>query len=346
MKKRISLILILMMLISFGACGQESPKEPEPQLPIEEKIHDANGNEFAKPESVDHISVVTYGGAIQEMAALGQSEKVVSMPEAEPDSMLLKVFPILENAVDVGALENVNVESLLNLEPDVVFGPSQKKQAQLEELGLKTFALYCSRARTETLMDEFRNLGLLFDATETSDKLINYFNEKMTCLEETLSKIPESERKSVYYVKDDITSAMSFDFIHHYFDVAHVDFALGDGNAKEVSVEQVLAMDPDMIMTWNRSGEGYGVILNDERIENLRAVKEKQIIIAPEGVFTWERPSPEILLGYMWMAKTVYPEYTEEIDLKAEAKAFYHDFYNYELSDEEYERFFYSESAK
>ncbi len=43
----------------------------------------------------------------------------------------------------------------------------------------------------------------------------------------------------------------------------------------------------------------------------------------PIGAFWWDRPSPEAPLGFMWMATTLYPEYTKDIDLKKETKEFY-----------------------
>ena len=42
----------------------------------------------------------------------------------------------------------------------------------------------------------------------------------------------------------------------------------------------------------------------------------------------------------MWLAKTLYPEETASIDLKKETIEFYKTFYNYDLSDKEYESFF------
>lgn len=44
--------------------------------------------------------------------------------------------------------------------------------------------------------------------------------------------------------------------------------------------------------------------------------------------------------GFMWLAQTLYPDYTKDIDLKKETKYFFSEFYNYDVSDEEYASFF------
>ncbi|OPY00115.1 MAG: hypothetical protein A4E58_00155 [Syntrophorhabdus sp. PtaB.Bin006] len=58
------------------------------------------------------------------------------------------------------------------------------------------------------------------------------------------------------------------------------------------------------------------------------------------GAFWWDRPSPEAILGIIWLAKTLYPEDMADIDLRKEAMLFYKTFYGYALTDREYETFF------
>jgi iron complex transport system substrate-binding protein len=48
----------------------------------------------------------------------------------------------------------------------------------------------------------------------------------------------------------------------------------------------------------------------------------------------WDTPVPDSLLGIMWLAETLYPEEVN-LDLKDEVMAFYADFYNYRLTDDE-----------
>ena len=106
----------------------------------------------------------------------------------------------------------------------------------------------------------------------------------------------------------------------------------------EIGVEQVMRIDPDIIVT--QQGNGTADILEDPRIQDLKAVKNKAVHECPIGAFWWDRPSPESPLGFMWLAKLLYPDYTREIDLEKEIWEFFREFYRYELTDEEYCSFF------
>ena len=50
-------------------------------------------------------------------------------------------------------------------------------------------------------------------------------------------------------------------------------------------------------------------------------------------------------IGFMWLAKLLYPDYTREIDLEKETREFFREFYRHELTDEEYRSFFGREPA-
>jgi iron complex transport system substrate-binding protein len=71
----------------------------------------------------------------------------------------------------------------------------------------------------------------------------------------------------------------------------------------------------------------------------VRAVRENAVYRCPVGAFWWDRPSPEAILGIMWLAKTLYPSACADVDIKGETDSFFRRFYGYNLSDEEYEAF-------
>ena len=101
-------------------------------------------------------------------------------------------------------------------------------------------------------------------------------------------------------------------------------------------MEQIIGWDPDVIVT-QKAGRTASII-NDERIQDLDVIKNNEVYSFPIGGFWWDRPSPEAPLDLCGWQNTI-PEYTKGIDLKKETKEFYSTFYDYQLSDEEYESF-------
>ena len=69
----------------------------------------------------------------------------------------------------------------------------------------------------------------------------------------------------------------------------------------------------------------------------LKAVKDKKVYGNPKGVFSWDRYGAESALQILWAGTIIQPELFADIDVKAETKAFYKKFMNYELSDGEFE---------
>ena len=53
------------------------------------------------------------------------------------------------------------------------------------------------------------------------------------------------------------------------------------------------------------------------------------------GIYRAYTPSADTPITLLWMAKTIYPELFSDIDVTAEAKAYYKTVYGVELSDEQ-----------
>ena len=85
-------------------------------------------------------------------------------------------------------------------------------------------------------------------------------------------------------------------------------------------------------------------VADNEQLQGINAVENNEIYLCPVGTFWWDRPAPEAILGIIWLAKTLYPEQLADIDLEAMTKSFYRQFYDYELTSEEYEDFISQES--
>lgn len=114
------------------------------------------------------------------------------------------------------------------------------------------------------------------------------------------------------------------------------------GPARQVTLEQLLVWNPDVIVVHNDKGSisPDRSFKANQRMKNVKAVRVNRVHPCPVGAFWWDRPSPEAILGIMWLAKTLYPERMKGLDLKKETVSFYKRFYAYGLSDREYESFF------
>ena len=325
---------------------QEAPKpvdnQPSSSAPQTPKtVTDAAGREVEIPAHLDTVAITCNGGSHHEVAILGAADKVIAMPDASTFPQLLKMIETYDDVEDAGSFDNVNIEEMVTLDPDFIFvGISSKEtNEKLGEMGFPYYTLYIGWANIDTLKQEFLNVGAILGNEEKAQELYDYWTEKIAMVQDTVAKIPDSERKTVYYIsKDNITSANTGTWTWPLIETSGGICTVPSGWNGEIDVETVLSWNPDVIIL--HSGSKTEEIFSDERITKIPAIANNEVYVAPTGGFWWDRPSPEAPLAFMWLAKTLYPEYTENIDLKAETKDFFARFYDYDLPDAEYEAFF------
>ena len=337
-------IMALILIVSMTACNSSEVGSGNNDKEI--IAIDAIDREVKRPESMDRLGVTCRGGATHQLSILGASENIVAQPSVAGFPHLLKMYPRYNEVLDPGSFDEVNVEELLKVETDLVFvGVSSKKGNKLiEDAGIPTFTMFIGTAEIDTVRREFENVGKILGNEKRANELIKYWDKKLEMVEKLVDKVPQNERKKVHYSGNQITNVSGGKGWGHSLIVGSGGIDIADeiikgGKGSEVSVEQIIGWDPDVIVTQKRP-EGTASIINDERIQDLDVIKNNEVYSFPIGGFWWDRPSPEAPLGFMWLAKTLYPEYTKGIDLKKETKEFYSTFYDYQLSDEEYESFF------
>lgn len=88
-----------------------------------------------------------------------------------------------------------------------------------------------------------------------------------------------------------------------------------------------MAWDPDVILTLPYYGQSLPKdILKDRGLAMVKAVSGRQVYTFPSYIDSWDLPSPESILGIMWLANILYPGEIE-FDMEKEAKGFYTRFY-------------------
>jgi iron complex transport system substrate-binding protein len=106
------------------------------------------------------------------------------------------------------------------------------------------------------------------------------------------------------------------------------------GSWNEVSLEQVLVWDPEVILLAPYSAAEPKDLLADPNWQRLSAVASGRVFKMPRLIAPWDTPVPDALLGLLWLAEVLHPG-ALGIDLCAEVLAFHRETYGLELSAEE-----------
>lgn len=322
-----------------------STSAPETNTPTEIIVIDAKENEFTIPEDVSRIAITCNGGTTQEVVIFGGADKIVAEPSMAKFPQLLKMYPQLKDVLNAGSFDDLNIEALVGAEPDVALVgiSSDKGNAQIADMGIPTYVMLIGWASVDKLKKEFLNVGQIVNGEEGQKKaqdLVNHWDDVFTRLNAALKKVPESERKTVYYLsKADVTAANKGDWGREWIAGSGGIFAVPESSLNgEVTIEKALEWNPDVIVV--QKGSDLNELYTNEQVKDMKAIIDHQVYSVPIGAFWWDRPCPEATLGFLWLAKTLYPEQMTEFDLEAETKAFFKEFYSYDLSTEEYQSFF------
>ena len=182
-------------------------------------------------------------------------------------------------------------------------------------------------------------IGEVIGAQGNAKKLTD-FNDKY--LDEVHKKSSQiSDKKNVYYAEgnDGLKTNPSGSVHGQLIDLVggnNVANSLSQGNTSsgvQVSIEQVISWNPDVIITTDP--DFYAKVYNDSNWQSINAVKNHEVYLSPQSPFKWfDRPvGANMIIGVPWTAKVIYPDQYKDIDMVGATKEFYSNFYHYDLSD-------------
>jgi iron complex transport system substrate-binding protein len=142
-----------------------------------------------------------------------------------------------------------------------------------------------------------------------------------------VAKVPPGRRPRVYYgrgpqgLNTGLAGSISAEFIEQ-LGAVNVAAELGRGGLVQVSIEQVLRWNPDVVITIDSNF--YAAARGHPLWRELPAIRAGRIHLAPNVPFGWIDFPPSInrLIGLRWLARILYPEAFPE-DLRPVVREFY-----------------------
>lgn len=236
---------------------------------------------------------------------------------------------------------DANMEVVLQAKPDVIIDVGTVNATYIdlankvqEQTGVPYILIDGS---FETTGETYRLLGDLLGEEARAELLASYADETLAQLETTLAKVPADQRPTAYYGRGDegLETGMSGSInveILEAAGAANAAAAAGEGGLTDVSLEQILDWNPDIIIA-ARASFAEAALSNPDWA-SLKAVTDGAVYVAPSLPFGWidTPPSANRLIGVRWLQELFYPE-AVDIDLRADTKAFFSLFYGVDISD-------------
>lgn len=265
-------------------------------------------------------------------------------------SIILDKYQDLPN---FGMGDAVNYEAVIAANPTIAINSGKINDAMVsdcdalsESLGIPVVAV---DNELNNSAEAFRFMGELLGVEDHAEELAQYAEQVFTDIN-VLSDIPEEKKVSVYFGngEDSLETAPRGSQHAQILDAINAvnvaDLELGDGSRVQISAEQLLAWDPDVIVVngepkADKSGSSAAEdILSNPDYASLKAVQDQKVYGTPNVPFSWvDRPAgPNRLIGMRWFSALIYPEYIK-CDINEEIHKFFDLFYHVDLSDEQLE---------
>lgn len=246
-----------------------------------------------------------------------------------------------------GKNASLNMEALIAEAPEVIIDIGEAKKTVKEDMDALQEQLNIPvifvEATLPTMADAYEMLGDITGEKEQAGKLADYCRAEIGKADQNAAAIADADRKSVYFglgedgLHTNAKGSIHADVIDRIGAVNAADVeAVSSGGGSEVSFEQVLLWNPDLIIV--DSQKLYDTLTADPMWQELDAVKNGKIFKIPTAPYSFMSSPPSVnrMIGIEWLGSLVYPEIYMS-DIREEVKSFYQLFYHIDVTDEKLE---------
>ena len=363
-RQLLALLICLVMSVSLLTGYSETKAATEEQAQSGEQdatqetaetreITDMAGRKVTVPAAENIESVFSAGPVAAIFLYMVAPDKLLGWNYELNDvekSIILDKYQDLPN---FGMGDAVNYEAVIAANPTIAINSGKINDTMVsdcdalsESLGIPVVAV---NNELNNSAEAFRFMGELLGVEDHAEELAQYAEQVFTDIN-ALSDIPEEKKVSVYFGngEDSLETAPRGSQHAQILDAINAvnvaDLELGDGSRVQISAEQLLAWDPDVIVVngepkADKSGNSAAEdILSNPDYASLKAVQDQKVYGTPNAPFSWvDRPAgPNRLIGMRWFSALIYPEYIK-CDINEEIHKFFDLFYHVDLSDEQLE---------
>ena len=325
MKNRLLIVVALVTLMSLVAglaCGQAevapapTAVAPEPTAtfapaptatpvpaaaatPIPEPTYepvtlvDGAGQEFVFTEPPERI--VAYGSAVVEILfAIGEGHRIVGTHD------FVEYPPETSDVTRVGSAFEINVETILALEPDLVYLFSPGFMDDLQGAGLRVLFLPSRSSGFEETAADIRQWGRISGNPDAAEELALDFEERLAAVKSALTGIDAGPR--VFRDEGGLWTPGPDTLIGEVLELLKLDNIASDVSGfEQISPEVIVDRDPEIIIATE-----YSTIDSDAAFSGVTAIKDGRVFRMPGEPLSV--PGTRFIEGIEDLARQIYPE--------------------------------------
>ncbi len=265
-------------------------------------------------------------------------ELLLGWPRANRPQEREFLLPDIGSRPEVGRItgrgNTANLEVVLALKPDLILDVGSVSPTYVslaDRVQQQTGIPYALLdGRFDGIAQAYRTLGALIGLREQGEEFARYAEDTMKTVIGRTAGMPKGGRPRVYYARGPrgletgLGGSINVETIEL---LAQNVAAETRGGLANVSIEQVLLWNPDVIITIDQDFASN--VRSDPAWAPVKAVRDGRVHLSPKLPFGWVDFPPCVnrLIGLWWLAKILYPDVFPE-DLRALTRDFYTRFYH------------------
>ena len=341
MKKHISLFLVLTLLLSLAACGSNGmPTESAPVTSTPVVSHypvtvtDQAGREVTIAKEPQRL-ISSYYITTSLLMALDLDERLVGV---EDNAQLRPVYglsnPEILELPSIGTAKELDLEACAALSPDLAILPMKVKDSadDLQALGIPV--LLVNPESQDLLTEMIRLVATATNTEKTAADLIGFIEAQENLLTESL---PDTPVPSVYLAGNSsfLSTAGNAMYQSDMIRLAggrNVAAEITDTYWAQIDYEQLLAWDPEYIILPSSAKYTVQDVMTDPNLSGCHAVMNGNVHQVPGDAEPWDSPVPGSILGALWLANILHPEWMTDTVCAEIMDEYYETFYHFTYS--------------
>lgn len=322
-KKILSAIIALSLILGFSACGYEEQKNYE----VVGTLTDGAGRSInVRSDAQDATIASVYYVAAPFFVALKISDRVLAVNAR--NSFLPKADKGIAAAGTVGK-GTVDLEKLASYAPTALVHRSNDPETieAVEKLGIDCICITVESADDVTAT--LRLLGEYFGVSSRAEEVVAWLEKKFNYIDGIVAQIPKSERKTAILMGGDLGRVAGADMMQSWM----IEKAGGIPVVKEavnhnwidIGVETVFNYNPEVIFCTSSAARSYKIeeVLNDSAWSAMTCIKNNAMFDMPTKYDSWDMPGLTCVLGTLYMLREMYPDYLSIEDFEDQVDDYY-----------------------
>ena len=260
------------------------------EFPI--SIPDRSGKEIIFDKAPERI-IAFDSAAIETLFAIGEGHRVIGTHD------YVIYPPEAGDVMRVGDAFNMDIEAVLNLEPDLVYLFYPPYKEQLEDAGLKVLLIETIEDDFKKMAGHFRMWGAITGAVNKAETIAEDFEARVEIIEAALA--PFESGPSVFQDVGGFWTPGNDTLIGNVFEVLKlVNIASEVKGYAQFSPEVIVERNPQYIIS------SYDDIYStDPAFAQVLAIKNRAVFVPDEDYLSVS--GPRFILGVEEMARVIYP---------------------------------------